>query len=243
MRLLVTRPEPDATRQARQLEAKGHEVVVEPLLEIAYPERLDLPFDEAQALIVTSRNGLRALRRAGFPESALDLPVLAVGESSADLAREMGFGQVHEGRGTAADLVAVAETHCAPSSRPLLHLAGANLTSHLKPALVRRGFEVLQPAVYEAVAARRLGDAVQQEIRERRLHGIVFMSPRTAAIFLELLAVHGLELEARSIPCFCLSNAVGAKLAAFGFGHVAICGRPREDELLALIPGRPADCA
>ena len=116
MRFLVTRPEPDATRQARQLEAKGHEVLVEPLLEIVYRERLDLPFGEVQALIVTSRNGLRALRRAGFPASALDLPVLAVGESSAALARDMGFGQVHEGRGTAADLVAVAEAHCDPTT-------------------------------------------------------------------------------------------------------------------------------
>lgn len=241
MRFLITRPEPDATRQARQLEAMGHEAVIEPLLEITCPEHLDLPFSEAQALVVTSRNGLRALRQAGVPQAALALPVLAVGESSARMAREMGFGQVHEGLGTAADLVAVAEAHCDPGSGPLLHLAGAHLTSQLKPALVRLGFTVLQPAVYEAVAARTLGRAVQGEIRERRLDGILLMSPRTASIFLELAAAHELEREVRNIPCYCLSDAVGAKLTAFGIGHVAISARPREDELLALIPKEAAD--
>ena len=32
MRLLVTRPEPDATRQAEKLAARGHEAVLAPLL-------------------------------------------------------------------------------------------------------------------------------------------------------------------------------------------------------------------
>ena len=235
MRFLVTRPEPDAAKLAGRLEAKGHEAVVEPLLSIVYPDRLDLPFDGAQALIVTSRNGLRALARVGVPEAALRLPVLAVGEATAALARDLGFSTIHTGRGTAADLVPVAEGHCDPQAGPLLHLAGAHVASNMKPALLQRGFEVRQETVYEAVAATELSKAVQEDIRAGRLHGILFMSPRTAAVFLDLVAAHDLLEPASRIACFCLSDAIAAKLAAGGIRRVAISGTPREDDLLTLI--------
>ena len=62
MRLLVTRPEPDATRQAERLAARGHEPVLAPLLAHRAGNRnVPLELDGAQALIVTSRNALRAL--------------------------------------------------------------------------------------------------------------------------------------------------------------------------------------
>ncbi|MGI9384403.1 MAG: uroporphyrinogen-III synthase, partial [Methyloligellaceae bacterium] len=216
MRFLITRPEPDAAKLARRLEAKGHEAVVEPLLTIFYPDHLDLPFDGAQALIFTSRNGVRALAKAGVPAEALRLPVLAVGEATAGLARDLGFSEIHIGRGTAADLVPVAEAHCDPDTGALLHLAGAHVASNMKPALLQRGFTILQETVYEAVAATELSAGLQDDIRAGRLHGILFMSPRTAAVFLELVALHGLKDEASRIACFCLSNAIAAKLAAGG---------------------------
>jgi uroporphyrinogen-III synthase len=61
MRLLVTRPEPDAGALAEELRTLGHEPVLQPLLEFHV-----LDFDlgslkTADALIFTSRNGLRAL--------------------------------------------------------------------------------------------------------------------------------------------------------------------------------------
>jgi uroporphyrinogen-III synthase len=61
MRILVTRPEPDATRQAELLAARGHEPVVAPLLLIEPATCVPLELEGAQALIATSRNALRAL--------------------------------------------------------------------------------------------------------------------------------------------------------------------------------------
>ena len=103
MRLLVTRPEPDATRQAEILAAHGHEPVVAPLLLIEPATDVILDLGGAQALIVTSRNALRAL--SSHPDLALSLrlPFFAVGEATAKAATDLGFAKVTAGPGTGED--------------------------------------------------------------------------------------------------------------------------------------------
>ena len=62
MRLLVTRPEPDALKLRAALEERGHEATVEPLLQVSFDDADPIDLDGVQALIATSRNGLRALK-------------------------------------------------------------------------------------------------------------------------------------------------------------------------------------
>ena len=94
MRLLVTRPEPDATRQAELLAARGHEPVLAPLLAIESATNVPIELDGAQALIVTSRNALRALASHRDVAALLQLPLFAVGEATAKAATELGFTTV-----------------------------------------------------------------------------------------------------------------------------------------------------
>ena len=61
MHVLVTRPETDAAELKAALEALGHEVTVEPLLAIESTPIEPSVFEGACGVIVTSRNGLRAL--------------------------------------------------------------------------------------------------------------------------------------------------------------------------------------
>ena len=63
MRVLVTRPREDAGETLAALMAMGHEGLVEPLLQIR-PVAQDLPdLQGFQALLITSRNGVRAFAR------------------------------------------------------------------------------------------------------------------------------------------------------------------------------------
>ena len=98
MHVLITRPEPDASETRAQLEALGHDVSVEPLLRIE-PLPIDAgAFEGAQALIATSRNGLRALaasERAAPRRSSI--PIFTVGPGTAELARAQGFQPDHRG--------------------------------------------------------------------------------------------------------------------------------------------------
>src|SRR3972149_594406 len=65
MHVLITRPEPDAGALKAQIEAMGHAVSLEPLLQI---ELLPIAADAlagAQGLVAPRRNGFRAAGRGG----------------------------------------------------------------------------------------------------------------------------------------------------------------------------------
>ena len=87
MHILVTRSESDASELKAQLEAQGHAVTVEPLLQIE-PILIDAEaVHGAQAVVATSRNALHALTDSPARHTALKLPIFAVGPSTAELAR------------------------------------------------------------------------------------------------------------------------------------------------------------
>ena len=153
MRLLVTRPEPDGSRQAEKLRAMGHEPVLAPLLTIEILPGVALDLKGAQAIIVTSRNVLRAV--AARPEliEARNLPLYAVGDATADVAAELGFRQIVVGAGTGeqlADLIARS-----PESRHLADDLKPNEVAELIYAVARGMLmrDVLQPQ--EMTAAER----------------------------------------------------------------------------------------
>jgi uroporphyrinogen-III synthase len=103
MRLLVTRPEPDAARTAEVLRAQGHTVLVAPLMRT---ETIAADFGGPfAAVLLTSANAARAL--AAHPRKAelLALPAFAVGARSAEAARDTGFTQVTSADGALGDLV------------------------------------------------------------------------------------------------------------------------------------------
>ena len=107
MRLLVTRPEPDALLLKARLEAMGHEATVAPLSSVSFEDAEAIELTEVQALIATSRNGLKALKVQGVQKIAALLPLYAVGQATAKEARALGFQTIIVGGGTVADLVPV----------------------------------------------------------------------------------------------------------------------------------------
>ena len=243
MRLLVTRPEPDASEQAKKLGELGLSTLVEPLLEIEFLEvdGLAEQVNTAQALIATSRNGLRALARLLAIEDTRHTPMLAVGPATARLASELGFERVHEGAGRAQDLIAVAAKVCEPSRGPLVHLAGEELAFDLREGLEAGGFTVVQPVLYRAAAKSALSAEAKNELEASRLTGVILMSPRTAKVYAQLIAAAGLEGVIGRPTHFCLSQAVADKLSGLQDARYLVALHPREDDLLALIAKHAAD--
>ncbi|MCR4283071.1 MAG: uroporphyrinogen-III synthase, partial [Bauldia sp.] len=106
MRLLVTRPEPDAGETAAKLRAIGHDVLVQPLLSIVFAEPpADVP--TPGAILITSQNGARSLAR--WPQIAAwrAVPVFAAGPATARAASALGFGDVRFGARDAGSLAEV----------------------------------------------------------------------------------------------------------------------------------------
>ena len=133
MKILVTRPRADAEDLAKLLQARGHEVVLEPLLDIAMLPGEAVPADGVQALLFTSANGVRALlaRNDGNISALRNLAVYTVGDATARSAKEAGFGDVHSASGDVKSLAALVSARVRPAVGPLLHIAGSDVAGDL----------------------------------------------------------------------------------------------------------------
>lgn len=244
MRLLVTRPEPDALKLRAVLEDHGHEATVEPLLHVSYTDPDPFDLEGVQALAATSRYALRALKSHPLRGGARKLPLFAVGRATAAEARTLGFEVVVTGAGTAHELVAHIVSVADPAAGLVLHLAGDTLSGDLKGELEAHGFRVAQPVVYRMEAAEALSDDTLEQLALGEIEGVILMSPRTATIYASLIRKHGLVSAAQGLMHFCLSEAIVRRLAPLGAISTAIADAPRLEEVLALIDAAAArlDC-
>lgn len=230
MRLLVTRPEPDATATARRLAALGHSATVAPLLAIVLNEPpADLP--QPAGLIVTSRNGVRAL--AAWPQAGQwrGVPLFAVGAATAEAARAAGFENATAGSGDGSGLVAVIAAALPPRLGPVIYAAARDLGGGLAERLEEAGYDLQLVEAYRAEPAGSLEPGVRAALESGAIDGALFYSRRTAATFRDLVA----GTPVRLAHVFALSEQVAAPLRCLG-AVLHVAAEPTEDALLALIP-------
>jgi uroporphyrinogen-III synthase len=240
MRLLVTRPEPDALKLRAALEEHGHEATVEPLLSVSFDDPDPIDLEGVQALIATSRNAVRALKAHPLRGEARQLPLFAVGKATAAEARALGFELVVTGAGTGHELVAHIVSVSEPSAGLLMHLAGDTLAGDLMGELELQGFRVVQPVVYRMRPAAALSEDAVEQLAMGEIEGVILMSPQTATIYATLMRKQGLASVARGLTHFCLSQAVARRLQPLGAVSTEIAEAPRLEEVLALIDAAAA---
>jgi uroporphyrinogen-III synthase len=205
--VLVLRPEPGAGETVRRAGEMGLAAFAVPLFEIA-PLAWQSP-DPASfdALLITSAN---AVRHAGEGLAALrGLPVYAVGDATAEAARDAGFDIKATGDAGVDRLLGSVE-----ADLKLLHLCGedrsvpAQARQAVTPLAVYRASETRSPELGRAAGAVAL------------LH-----SPRAARRFAELVQDKG------KTALVAISAAV-ADAAGAGWDTVAIANTPRDEAVL-----------
>jgi uroporphyrinogen-III synthase len=229
MRLLVTRPEPDATRSANLLRALGHDVLVAPVLmtqtievEIAGPYA---------AVLMTSANAARAAAHTHLRQ----LPVFAVGDRTAEAARAGGHASVVSAGGALPELVQLIATHLGASSGRLLYLAGEDRSGDLGGELAAHGITVDTVVVYRALAAEKLPPELGEALSAGQLDAALHYSPRSAATLRRLAGEAGAVNALLGLTHYCLSEAVAAPLRDAGAQRILVAPRPDETALFGLI--------
>jgi uroporphyrinogen-III synthase len=241
MRLLLTRPEPDAAETAARLRAVGHAVMVQPMLSITLAPPPDhLP--EPVALIATSRNGVRAL--AAWPTAAAwrRLPLFVTGAASAALARAVGFSDVRPGGADASALADRIAADLAGASGPLLYAAGRDRSGSLEESLKAAGFDLSVIEAYRAEPAARLDPAVAEALRSGRIDGVLVFSARTAEVFAGLLEAAGLAGAMRRVTLYAISAGAAEPLRRLPGADIRVAAAPGFAHLAALV-GAEADSA
>jgi uroporphyrinogen-III synthase len=233
--VLVTRPEPGGAETAARLAAMGWRALAMPAL-VLRPRRLELP--PCQAVLLTSRAAARAL-----PPPVPGLALLAVGEATAEVARQAGWTTAQAAGGTAEDLARLAAERFDAGHGPLLLAVGQGYALDLAADLRRRGFRVLRRVAYAASPADAVPEAVLAALRQgdppRR---VLFHSPRSAACAITLLREAGLAAALAEMTALAISprvaEAARTALAPLAWRDMRVAGQPTEDALLALLgPG------
>lgn len=234
MRILVTRPEPEAARTAARLSGLGHDPVLAPLFA---PEavKADLAVT-ADALAVTSP---RTVAFLGPPVIARfrARPVFAVGDRTAEALRVAGFADVRSAAGAIGDLAALIVASDLAPGTVILSPGGEARAGDLAGALAGHGLVVEARAVYRMVALPALPETAVAALTAGTLDAVLHYSPNAATAFLRLAGAAGLASRLARLRHVCLSDAVAEPLRALGLPDVTVAAAPHEDALIAAIAG------
>jgi len=234
MHIWVTRPVKDAATLRAQLIAQGHEVSVEPLLRIENLADEPVELDEAQALIATSRNALRALAVRPEAEAAKDIPIFVVGRGTAEFAGSMGFETIIEGPSNASALLGLIVNTAGINDGTLVHLSAEDVAYNLCEELRLLGYHVFQPILYRSVQVQTLSDGLLRNLRNGKIEAVMLLSGRTSAAYTSLVQSNDLLSVCRNVVHFCLAESVVARLAPLQPVEIRLSNAPNIDDMLAL---------
>ncbi len=232
MRVLVTRPEPEAQETAARIAALGHEAIVHPLTRI---ELLPPPMSVSRpvAITVTSRNAVRAMESWNMTSGLRDVPVFAVGEATAAAAQAAGFTKVTPSDGDGAALARLVASEIDRRAGSILYPAAVERSGTLEAGLEADRYRLDIVEAYRARAVDRLDEAILEGIRKREIAAAMFHSRRSAEIFRSLAADAGIK-ALNGLVVLALSLRVAAALGGTG-ATVRVAERPEESALLDLL--------
>lgn len=232
MRILLTRPQADAERTAAALTARGHDVVIAPLLDLELLPDPDLGEGPWGALLVTSANAVRAIAQHRRREELRGVTVFAVGDRTAQAMRDGGFANVISAGGNVNDLAALATARLMPPAQ-LVYLAGEERSGDLAGLLRAQNFSVRTVLVYRAVTVADLPRNAAEALGS--IGGVLHFSRRSAEAYVNAARNSGVLQDALSKPVhFCLSGRIAEPLKEAGAAHIRIAARPDEAALIEL---------
>ncbi|WP_425089245.1 uroporphyrinogen-III synthase [Stappia sp.] len=230
-RVLLTRPEPAASRTARDLIRRGYLPVVAPMMRmraIGLAGLLEVPAGAVVA--VTSARAIEAV--AGSPGWARlrALPVFAVGGATAAAAKDAGALRVEAAGG---DLGSLCDHLLRARPGSVVYLAGRQRSGDLCAILQANGIACEMHEVYDMEALAGPPAALVAALAscgpDDPLAALVY-SRRSADALIGALT--GLDFRGKLV-FFALSDQVAEPLRALGPCHVA--DEPSEAALIALL--------
>lgn len=220
--VLLTRPEAENARVAEDLARAGIASICWPLMRIEF-----VPFDPtagAEALVVTSANGIRAFADAS---PVRGLPVYCVGARTAEAVRAAGFADVFSADGDICDLAVLLRTGPA---RNLLYLRGEHVSADLAALLSGSEKTVESRIVYSAQPTTGVPASVREAFDEGRIGVVGIWSARAAKGLAARAAVAGLDTGRAALVA--ISTRALAPLADTAFADRSCASSPTADGML-----------
>lgn len=213
--LVVIRPEPGNAATCAVARALGLEPIAAPLFEIE-PVDWDVPDERFDAILAGSAN---VFRHGGAGLAAFaEVPVIAVGETTAAAARSAGFAVARVGEGGLQPVVATLP----PGN--YIRIAGEDRVTLTPP----EGVRIVTVVTY---ASRKRAVSVALQTSLNRGAVVLLHSGEAARHFAQECERLGISKE--SLHLACLAPRI-AELAGNGWGTVAVAAGRTDKEVLEL---------
>lgn len=232
MRVLIIRSLEDALSMITVLQSKGIVVSHHPLFK---PHFLPIPpLLNPAALIVTSKNAIRALKDA---DELKGLPLYSVGDKTAELAKQYGFLKVASASGASQDLIKLIVKIPLRSKGILWYLSGEKITRNITDSLNQEGFKAKRQIVYRIEDALDLPETLCHELKNHTLSHVLLCSSRTTAVFVDLLKKKKLEMRTCQITALCLSEEIKEKALDLQWKELWLSPKPNINNLMGYFDG------
>lgn len=221
---LITRPLHDALKIEGDLAQIGIESFIEPFLTISHYQnaaKIIRPYlSSCQSIVATSANAIRAV---GY----IKKPIITVGESSAQVAKEMGFEEVTHSEGNVAVLEKYIENYYSPKNGGLLYISGDHISKDFSP----KGFKTMRVVVYNALPIQKISTKCRNYLKLKEFDYIFFFSKRTAQVFADLTS----DFDFSQTVCCCISRQLTEPIIDLGFKEIIIMKKFDSESLIELI--------
>ena len=232
-RILVTRPQPGASRTAAALQDAGFEPLILPVTEIVPVKPSPAALNSAASASIIAVTSANALRHA--PETLLDTlrdkPLFAVGDATAAMAQECGFNHVASAGGDAEALAALIISNARQGDR-IIYLCGRSRTGGLEDGLRDAGWKFALVEVYDTQIVSQLTYEMTAILDKNPPDGIMVHAGTAAAA----LAAQTTRAKTRypfdNIPFFVISHRAAMPLHDAGIKPVIISTAPTDASMI-----------
>jgi uroporphyrinogen-III synthase len=236
--VLILREEYAARRTRDELLSRGFQPLCAPLLTYKAHKTsvpiLPTAFIEKCVLILTSSASLRSHVVCEFLRGNPQIPVVAVGDHSAEAARISGAQTVFSAHGDRFALKKYLAIHFPPPTC-LLWAMGQHYKKDFIPELMALGYPLIPWEVYSMEAASALPSVALEGLRKRQIDAVLHYSRRTAEIWCSLVQHAGFSSSLFTLRHVCISEDVAQPLKRVGVRSFEIAPEPTEESLLACL--------
>lgn len=230
--VLLTRPAETPSAFVDALAAAGHSITHAPVMRII---SLATPLPgicNMDGLLFTSAAAVEAL--PDFMDGPLrQKPCLATGPATAKALAGRGFAHIEEFSGEMDALVAALKMRAEQGFAQWLYPCGTVLSHQPEDLMARSGAHITPFPVYSAEDCGLWADAIINTLATQTFDWTMFLSVRTAELFVRNIKEAGLWVDGPPGAAACISERVAAAIAPIGFRDVRVGEEKTTSSLVA----------
>ena len=206
------------------LKKTKYNIVTFPILKVENTCSKPINTTKAQAVLVTSSNGLYNLSKLSNDRL---IKIFTVGSVSKNLAKKFGYKNIIDCDGDSGKMYNVVLNNTTKDSGELLYVGADNISADLPKMFKEVGYKVKRYVVYKTKELEMIDSKFTSLIKSKKVGWIILLSKKGAANFNRLINKNFNLDSFKNVKFACLSSNVASELS----NHIPYKFYPRKPSL------------